>query len=84
MKVIGSHLCEDTVKALGELKEKNVEFEFVNISESLEGLKKYLSIRETNKIYENVRKAGGIGIPCFELEDGTVTLDLEMVMSKLK
>lgn len=83
VNVIGSHLCEDTVAALEVLKEKNVDFEFVNISETLEGLKKYLSIRETSEIYNAVRAAGGIGIPCFVFEDGTITLDMTVVMSRL-
>ena len=39
-------------------------------------MKQYLAVREQNEMYESVRRAGGIGIPYFELEDGTGTLDL--------
>lgn len=75
--VIGSHLCPDTLYALNKLSELHADIEFKNLSASLPDLKAYLAQRETNPIYEGVRAAGGIGIPCFILEDGTVTLDLD-------
>lgn len=83
LTVIGSHLCEDTRNSLEVLKGKNVEVVFENLSESLESLKKYLSVRETSEMYAGVRAAGGIGIPCFVFEDGTKTLDLTVILSKL-
>ncbi len=83
LTVIGSHLCEDTRNSLEVLKGKNVEVVFENLSESLDSLKKYLSVRETSEMYAGVRTAGGIGIPCFVFEDGTKTLDLTVVLSKL-
>ena len=83
LTILGSHLCEDTRNSLKILKEKNVEVIFENLSESLDSLKKYLLVRETSEMYAGVRAAGGIGIPCFILEDGTKTLDLTAVLSKL-
>lgn len=83
LTILGSHLCEDTRNSLKILKEKNVEVIFENLSESLDSLKKYLLVRETSEMYAGVRAAGGIGIPCFILEDGTKTLDLTVVLSKL-
>ena len=83
LTVIGSHLCEDTRNALEVLKEKNVEVNFENMSESLDSLKEYLAVRETSDMYVGVRAAGGIGIPCFVFEDETKTLDLSVVLSKL-
>ena len=71
MKVYGSHLCEDTQKALKELKG----VEFRNISEDLSALKEFLAIRDNNPLYDDVKKNGGIGIPVFVLDDGTVTFD---------
>lgn len=71
MKIYGSHLCEDTQKALKEVKDA----EFRNISEDLSALKEFLEIRDTNPIYDEVKKNGGIGIPVFVLDDGTVTFD---------
>ena len=81
--VIGSHLCPDTLYALCKLTEKLADIDFKNLSASLPDLKQYLEVREQNEMYESVRRAGGIGIPYFELEDGTGTLDLNEVMARI-
>ena len=78
--VIGSHLCPDTLLALCKLREAGIDVDFKNLSASLPDLKAYLSVRESDPLYEAVRKNGGIGIPAFVLEDGTVTLDLGDVL----
>lgn len=83
VKVIGSHLCPDTLYALCKLTEKHAEVDFKNMSASLPDLKEYLAVREQNAMYSEVRQNGGIGIPYFELEDGTQTLDLGVVLKKL-
>lgn len=81
--VIGSHLCPDTLYALCKLREKNADLDFKNLSASLPDLKAYLAVRENNDLYDSVRQAGGIGIPFFELEDGTKTMDLDVVLGKM-
>lgn len=83
VKVIGSHLCPDTLYALCKLSEKHADVEFKNLSASLPDLKEYLAVRETNPMYEEVKAGGGIGIPFFALEDETSTMDLDEVLAKL-
>ena len=78
--VIGSHLCPDTLYAIQKLKEADADLSFVNISAALADLKTFLAIRESDALYDEVRKNGGIGIPLFVLEDGTRNLDLEKVL----
>ncbi|MDR1834446.1 MAG: glutaredoxin [Fusobacteriaceae bacterium] len=80
--VIGSHLCPDTLFALNQLKAKDIDFDFLNLSASFPALKAFLNARETEPAYDAVKVAGGIGIPFFELEDGTKTFDLKLVLSK--
>ena len=62
--VYGSHLCPDTLYALNRLSD----------------LKEFLAIRENDAIFDNAKKNGGLGIPCFVLEDGTRTLDITKVI----
>ena len=83
VKVIGSQLCPDTLYALSKLKDKNANIDFANLSASFSALKDYLYVRENNALYDVVREAGGIGIPFFEIEDGTQTLDLNVVLNRL-
>lgn len=78
--VIGSHLCPDTLYALNRLSEADAEMDFKNISSSLADLKVYLALRQDSPIYADIRANGGIGIPCFLLEDGTATRDLNEVL----
>ena len=78
--VIGSHLCPDTIYALNKLVEAGVEMEFKNLSASLADLKAYLALRESSPLFDGPKAAGSLGIPCFVLEDGTLTLELEKLL----
>ena len=78
--VIGSHLCPDTLYALNRLSEAKAEIDFKNMSASLSDLKVYMALRQDSPVYADIRANGGIGIPCFVLEDGTVTRNLDAVL----
>ena len=78
--VIGSHLCPDTLFALHRLSEAKAEIDFKDLSASLADLKAYLRLRQESPAYADVRENGGIGIPCFVLEDGAVTRDLDAIL----
>ncbi|MDK2586072.1 glutaredoxin [Romboutsia sedimentorum] len=80
--VVGSHLCPDTLYALCQLRGKDIDIDFKNLSASLPDLKEYLALRDGLEIYNSVKAEGGIGIPCFILEDGSKTLDLNEVLAK--
>lgn len=82
IKIIGSSFCKNTLAALEEIKSNNLEYEFYDISSSLENLKKYLELRDGEEIYNQVKKEKRIGIPSFILEDGEVTLDIEKILKK--
>ncbi len=79
--VIGSNVCCDTLLALTRLAEKKADVDFKNISGTIADLKTYLNLRDTHEVYADVRAGGGIGIPCFILEDGTVTRDMDAVLN---
>lgn len=80
--VIGSNLCEDTAAAVAELKAREIEHEFHDISASLDYLKEYLEIRENDDMYIPVREGKRLGIPCFINEEGKRTFDLEEALNK--
>ena len=40
-----------------------------------------MALRESEPLYDAVRQGGGIGIPCFVLENGEKTLDLGKVLA---
>ncbi len=59
--------------------ESSAEFEIVDIGTSVKKLKEFVRFRDAHPAFEGVKAAGSIGIPCFVLEDGAVTLNPEDV-----
>ncbi len=85
MKVImyGTNACPDCVHAQEVLREKNVRCLYLDWTNSTANLKRFLKLRDTEALFDEVKEKGNIGIPCFQMEDGTLTLDLEEVLRKV-
>lgn len=80
MKVYGSQLCPDVRAAIETLTTKDVKFDFVDITADLGNLKAFIKLRESNPLFDEVRACDGIGIPCFEKENGDITFTIEDVL----
>ena len=80
IKIYGSMLCPDCVKCREDLDRAGIAYEYLDFAESLLHLKEFLKIRETSPLFEEVKKNGGIGIPCLMKEDGSITLDWAELM----
>lgn len=81
--VYGYDVCPDCIDAIKELKNHNVTFNYMDFAKSTVNLKRFLKLRDSNPEFDNAKQDGNIGIPCFLLSDGTVTLDLHEVLKKL-
>ena len=61
-----------------EYVEKQVEgdnrFEVIDISTHVHKLAAFLRLRDNNPAFDEARKIGDVGVPCYVKEDGTVTL----------
>ena len=75
LKIYGSMLCKDCVQCRADLDAAGVAYEYLDFADSLSALKEFLAIRDSSHLFDEVRKAGGIGIPCLLREDGSITLD---------
>ncbi len=80
IKIYGSMLCKDCVQCREDLDKAGVSYEYLDFADSLLHLKEFLAIREGTPLFDEVRKNGGIGIPCIVKEDCSVTLDWEEFM----
>ncbi len=78
--VIGSRLCPDTLYALNQLSAAGAEASFKDILSCHADFMEYLLLRETNAVYSEICGKECLGVPCFILEDGTVTLDIKDVL----
>ncbi len=80
MKFYGSLNCDDCRAAADRLKEAGVEYDFIDINVSVDNLKEFLSLRDREDKFIDKRKCGEIGIPCYLLNDNTVTFDTDRVI----
>ena len=75
LEIYGSMLCPDCVQCRKDLEKAGVEYEYLDFSEHLLHLKAFLALRDSESVFDEIRIAGKIGIPCIVAEDGKVTLD---------
>lgn len=80
MKVYGSEICIDCRNYKHIAKARNLELEYVDITENTANLREFLQLRDTAKAFDEVRERGGIGIPVF-VEGDNVTLDMDEAFS---
>lgn len=76
MKIYGMKTCGDCVAMQAEFDEKKIPYEFIEITESVPLMKEFLTLRDTDPVFEEVRKEHRIGVPCFVLSTGRLTLDI--------
>lgn len=76
IRIYGMPTCPDCAFIEKQI-EGRAEFEYVNIGAHVHLLKEFLKLRDTEAAFTEARAEGRAGIPCFVLEDGTVTLTPE-------
>lgn len=76
IKIYGMNTCP-TCKYVKEQAMGNDKYEIINLEDHARNLKEFLQLRDSNPIFDRVKEKGTIGIPCFVLEDGTVTFKPE-------
>lgn len=79
-KVYGMKICPDTVACLKALTKADIEFEYLDLAEKTANLKEFLKLRDDSPLFDAVRQAGNIGIPCIQREDGSITLNWQDIM----
>lgn len=75
--IYGSDQCPDCIRCKADLNQAGVAYEYRSIAENLLYLKEFLSIRDRENIFEDVKAAGKIGIPCIVDAEGNVRLEWE-------
>jgi len=78
IKVYGMPSCPDCAIVEKQI-EGNPDFLFLDIGSNVRLLHEFLLLRDHNPVFEKSKKEGDVGIPCFVLEDGRVTLKPEDV-----
>lgn len=74
IRIYGMETCPDCIWVERQVKGDD-RYEVVDIGRHVRDLKAFLRLRDTQPAFEEARRTGAVGIPCFVLDDGTVTLD---------
>lgn len=73
IKIYGMETCPDCTYVEEQVK-GNDRYEVIDIGRHVRNLKAFLRLRDSSPAFETAKRHGSVGIPCFVLEDGTVTL----------
>lgn len=80
MKFYGSDICSGCREAKALFAERNISYEFVDITANVANLRAFLSFRDTLPLFDEIRKEGRIGIPFF-VDGDRMTLDENEALS---
>lgn len=73
IKIYGMETCPDCTYVEEQVK-GNDKYEIIDIGRNVKDLKAFLKLRDNSPIFDEAKRNGAAGIPCFVLEDGTITL----------
>jgi glutaredoxin-related protein len=73
-KIYGSKMCPDCVNVKFNFDRYGIEYEFIDINESLRDLKAFLALRDSLPVFDHSKEVGDIGIPALVGENGEVFL----------
>ena len=71
--------CPDCI-ALDKQLSDSERFRRVDIGEHVANMKEFIRLRDTNPAFDEAKREGFIGIPCFVKEDGTICFDISEVI----
>lgn len=79
-----SSLCPDTPPFVAYLEQLNIEYEAINITESIENLKRFLNLRDHQEVFNEKRQLNQVGIPVLVTEEAHLLFDITAVAEYYK
>ena len=68
--VFGSKHWPDCEPAKEYLSRNNIKYVYLDISEGMFNLKKFLKYRDNYEEFNEIKEAGKVGLPCIVINDG--------------
>lgn len=69
IKLFFSDKCPHCPPIISKLDELKIDYEKVNITNSMQELKEFLKLRDTEKFFEQIKAEGRVGVPTLLVED---------------
>lgn len=79
IKIYGLPTCPGCDFVHEQVQGREDEFTFINIGSHVMKLKEFMRLRDSHPAFDDAKKNGYIGIPCFVKEDGSLTFSPEEV-----
>ena len=76
-KMYGMRSCIDCINAKKLLKEKNIDYELIEITKDTASMKEFFKLRDNLNEFAKIRQRSTIGVPFFVFEDGKMTFDVD-------
>lgn len=73
IKIYGMNTCPDCMYVEAQVT-GDKRYEVIDIGSHVKNLKEFLRLRDHHPVFDDAKECGAAGIPCFVLDDGTVTL----------
>lgn len=74
IKVYVMDSCPDCHQLYDKIQ-NNPNYEIKNIASHVSILKEFIRLRDKNSIFDEIKEKGYLGIPCFILENGQISLN---------
>jgi glutaredoxin-related protein len=82
LKVYGSSMCPDCRNCKNNFDKLGIEYEYIDINESLRNLKDFLILRDKEECFVRLKNINDIGIPAL-VDDDKVFTDWETYLKEL-
>ena len=76
----GTKNCPDVREALQYIAASGLAVEFRNFDDSVASLKEFVRLRDSRAEFDEAKKNGSLGIPCFVTEEGKIYFEIESVL----
>ena len=76
IRIYGMESCPDCTYVEQQARDRG-NYEIIDIGTHVRNLKEFLRLRDSSPAFDGAKRNGSVGIPCFVLEDGSVTLSPE-------
>lgn len=76
MKVFYSDVCPDTEPFLQELDAAGMDYEPININESIPNLKAFLAYRDNHPAFDQVKAENRVGVPVLIRSESDLVFDI--------
>lgn len=80
----GSHLWPECPPLRALLLEKNIPFEYIEITDSIGNLKEFLRLRDTMKGFQLAKRSHSVGVPALIIGDEVILNITNKVINKLE